>query len=76
MTDKSKSCADCRHPIHEQFKGYEGRWLCFKYPRATDKALICHTPKEDFGNDPESIKKHQDTLSKAPIPEWCPLKER
>ncbi len=74
-------CTGCRYSQHEQFKGYEGRWLCFcpfrdeidesgefTYPAIENpQILICKTPQEDF----DDYKAHMKTLSEAKTPKWC-----
>lgn len=61
------ACVNCKHPIHEQFKGYQGRWLCFR-PGPNMGKIICQTPTEAF-ND---FQAHKTCLDTAKPPRWCP----
>lgn len=74
-------CVGCKHAVHDQFKGYPGRWSCFHpyrheisnkgdftYP-ANDhpRITICETPAADY-NQPD---KHLEVLQEAQTPVWC-----
>lgn len=60
-------CADCRYPIHEQFKNYPGRWLCF-HPGDHCGRAICKTPVSEWN---DFIANNQ-RLAEAKTPKWCP----
>ena len=45
------ACEGCKHPHHEQFAGYAGRWICFRPGKKCGKT-ICSTPPEEWGDFP------------------------
>lgn len=74
-------CCKCDYAVHEQYRGYTGRWICmhpcryeisnageFTYPGNISPAtLICDTPAVDFSKR----ETHLETLKKAATPKWC-----
>lgn len=60
-------CSECKHPQHEQFKGYHGSWYCF-HAECCGRT-ICKTPVEDY----DDRQAHGRSLSQAQHPKWCPL---
>lgn len=74
-------CAGCKHAVHDQFKGYKGRWMCFHpyryeisnsgnftYPgNYNPNIVICETPVADY----DQPKEHGKVLAKAKTPVWC-----
>ena len=74
-------CADCKHAIHDQFKGHSGRWMCFHpyrreisnkgdftYPYNHEPPIvICKTSASDY-NQPEKLAA---ALAAAKTPVWC-----
>lgn len=63
------NCAECK-AMHEQYKGYKGRWLCWNQGPTMGR-VICETPIKDYGN----ARAHERALKKVQTPKWCPLKE-
>lgn len=62
------SCGDCVHPMHEQYQGHRGRWICF-CPGLACGRTICPTPVEEWDDVPANNKR----LSEAKTPKWCPF---
>lgn len=74
-------CIGCEFAIHEQFRGYPGRWLCFHpYRREISNSghftypgnhnpviLICETSAMDY-NHPIS---QRNALKAVTTPIWC-----
>ncbi|MBQ6059433.1 MAG: hypothetical protein IJL39_05200 [Clostridia bacterium] len=74
-------CYKCRYRDHQQFRGYEGLWICmvptrreidnkghFTYPENHNPAVvICKTPKEDIDNNARK----ENALKTAKTPVWC-----
>ena len=74
-------CTGCQYATHEQFKGHQGRWLCyhpyryeidnkgdFTYPgNFVPHITICETPVADY----DQTSKHTETLAAVKTPVWC-----
>lgn len=63
-------CGECK-AMHEQFKGYKGRWLCWRQGDTIGRT-ICETPVEDWGNEAA----HNRLLNETPTPKWCPIHDQ
>lgn len=63
-------CSDCKHPQHEQYKGYPGHWYCF-HPETCGKK-ICDTPIEEWNDFPANNQR----LKEAKTPKWCPASKK
>ncbi len=76
-----KSCEQCRYAIYEQYKDYEGKWICLHphrselsnngnstYPmNPAPKREICILPAEAYS----SLELQRQLLEEAPLPKWC-----
>lgn len=63
------ACEGCKYPMHEQFRGYLGRWLCFSPEiKNTGRRKICDTPVEEWGDTAANNRR----LGEAKTPRWCP----
>ncbi len=74
-------CVGCEFVLHEQFKGYCGRWLCFHpyrrelsnrgtftYPgNDNPRITVCETSVADYNNS----KRHREVLAASKTPVWC-----
>jgi len=74
-------CVGCEFTVHDQFKGYSGRWMCFHphrkelsnkgeftYPaNENPRITICQTPIENY----DLPDRHRKTLENAKTPVWC-----
>lgn len=76
-------CVGCEYAMHDQFKGYPGRWMCFHpyrneisnkgdftYPgNFNPQILICETAAADY----DKREAHTRALEAAKTPVWCYL---
>lgn len=62
------ACEGCKKAMHDQYKGYMGKWMCF-HPGKNNGSLICKTPVDEWNDFPANNKR----LAEAETPKWCPL---
>jgi len=74
-------CVACGHAMHEQFRSYPGRWICFHphrreisnrgkftYPENNNpRVIIYQTPVADY----DCPERHRQSLEEAKTPVWC-----
>lgn len=61
------ACENCKYPMHEQFRHYQGHWYCFCPGKRCGKT-ICKTPVEEW----DDITLNNRRLREAKTPNWCP----